>query len=131
MVIKSGNTTKNALIILGILGICILAYFLVIGPYLNRGEGDPYFVFFEVSVNATLNRTVIHLEDKDIVNVQGLDVKFENGKLTRIYFRHSDTVPAIHEYDFYDKFGSRYDDPSSRKYLEYNGVYYYATLLIP
>ncbi len=104
---------------------------MVISFYLIRGEGDPYFGFYEVPVNATTNSTVIHLEDKDIMNIQGLDVKFENGKIISIHFRHSDTVPAIHEYDFSDMYGSRAGDPTSRKYLEYKGVYYYGYLVIP
>jgi hypothetical protein len=128
---QNADLNKKFIITLGIIAFCILAYLLVIGPYLNRGEGDPYFSFIEVPVNATVNSTVIHLEDKDIMNIQGLDVKQENGKIISIYFRHSDTVPAIHEYDFRDMYGSRIGDPASRKYLEYKGVYYYGALVIP
>jgi hypothetical protein len=128
---QNSDLNKKFIITLGIIAFCILAYLLVIGPYLNRGEGDPYFSFIEVPVNATVNSTVIHLEDKDIMNIQGLDVKQENGKIISIYFRHSDTVPAIHEYDFRDMYGSRIGDPASRKYLEYKGVYYYGALVIP
>jgi hypothetical protein len=129
---KQNSRFKMKFVItLGLIVVCILAFFLVIGPYLTRGEGDPYFSFIEVPVNATVNSTVIHLEDKDIMNIQGLDVKQENGKIISIHFRHSDTVPAIHEYDFRDIFGSKIGDPASRKYLEYKGVYYYGALVIP
>lgn len=129
--IQNSDLNKKFIITLGIIAFCILAYLLVIGPYLNRGEGDPYFSFYEVPVNETVNSSIIHLEDKDIMNVRGLDVKLENGKITSIRFRHSDTVPAIHEYDFNDMYGSRVGDPTARKYLEYNGVYYYAEMRIP
>jgi hypothetical protein len=129
---QNSDLNKQFIIILCLIGFCILSYFLVIGPYLNRGEGDPYFVFIEVPANATVNSTVIHLEDKDIMNIHGLDVKEENGKITSIYFRYSDTVPAIYEWDFYNKYGSRLDDPTNpKKYIEYKGVYYYGTLEIP
>jgi len=122
---------KKFAIVLCIIGICLIAYFMVFFPYLNRGEGDPYFMFTEVPVNEALNSSVIHLEDKDIMNVRGLDVRQENGKITSIIFRYSDTTPEISTEEFYQKYGSRLDDPSSRKYLEYKGVYYYATLRIP
>jgi hypothetical protein len=129
---EKSDINKKLVITLGIIGFCVIAYFFVIGPYLNRGEGDPYFIFIEVPVNATVNSTVIHLEDKDIMNVRGLDVKQENGKITTIIFRYSDTVPAIYEWDFYNKYGSRLDDPTiPKKYIEYKGVYYYGTLEIP
>ena len=128
---QNSDLNKKFIITLCLIGFCILAFFLVIGPYLNRGEGDPYFVFVEVPANMTLNSTVIHLEDKDIMNIRGLDVKQENGKIISIHFRHSNTIPAIHEYDFRDRYGSRAGDPSSRKYLEYKGVYYYGILAIP
>jgi len=118
---------KKFIITLGILAFCVYAFSLVISFYLTRGEGDPYFVFIEVPANATMNSAVIHLEDKDILNVKGLDVKFENGKLTSIRFRQS----AIHPLEFSDMYGSRAGDPSSRKYLEYKGVYYYGYLVIP
>ena len=124
---QNSDLNKKFIIILGIIGFCILAYFLVIGPYLNRDEGSPYFSFIEVPVNATINSTVIHFEDKDIMNVRGLDVKIENGKITRIIFRRS----AIHPLEFNDMYGSKAGDPSSRKYLEYKGVYYYGILAIP
>jgi len=125
--IQNSDLNKKFIITLGIIAFCILAYLLVIGPYLNRGEGAPYFSFIEVPVNVTVNSTVIHLEDKDIMNIQGLDVKQENGKITTIHFRHS----AIHPLDFNYKYGSRAGDLSSRKYLEYKGVYYYGYLVIP
>jgi hypothetical protein len=60
----------------------------------------------------------------------GLDVVQENGKLSTIYFRKS----AIHPSDFnyrYGSIGDPFGDPSSRKYLEYKGVYYYGILAIP
>ena len=128
---ENSDLNKKFVLTLGIIAFCILAYLFVIDPYLHRGEGDPYFVFVEVPLNATVNSSIIHLKDTDILNIRGLDVKFENGKLITIHFRHSDTIPAIHEYDFRDMYGSRAGDPSSRKYLEYEGVYYYGLLLIP
>ena len=128
---QNSDLNKKFIITIGIIAFCILAYLFVIDPYLHQGEGDPYFVFVEVPLNATVNSSIIHLQDTDILNIRGLDVKFENGKLITIHFRHSDTIPAIHEYDFRDMYGSRAGDPSSRKYLEYKGVYYYGLLLIP
>lgn len=128
---ENSDINKKLVITLGIIGFCVIAYFMVILPYLNRGEGDPYFVYVEVPENMTVNSTVIHLEDKDIINIRGLDVKFENGKITRIFFRYSDTNPAIYEWDFNDMYGSDLGNPATRKYLEYKGVYYYATLRIP
>jgi hypothetical protein len=122
---------RKSLIVLCILGICFLGYFMVIGPYLNRGEGDPRFFFYEVQPNETLNKSVIHLEDKDILNVRGLDVKFENGKIKGIIFRNSDTTPEIGFEEFRQKYGSRAGDPTSRRYLEYQGVYYYGWGAIP
>jgi hypothetical protein len=117
--------------IIGLIVLCILAYLYVIGPYLAvRDEGAPYFSFIEVPINETINHTVIHLEDTDIMNIKGLDVVEENGKLITIYFRKS----AIHPSDFnyiYGSIGDPFGDPSSRKYLEYKGVYYYGILAIP
>lgn len=126
---KSDLTKKFKFVtIIGVITLIALAYFFVIGPYLAvRDEGAPYFVFVEVPVNETINSTVIHLEEKDIMNIRGLDVTFENGKLSTIYFRKS----AIHPSDFNYMYGSRVGDPSSRKYLEYKGVYYYGILVIP
>ena len=118
------------IIILCILGICAITYFMVIFPYLNRGEGDPYFIFYEIPVNSTVNNSIIHIEDKDILNIKGLDVEQRNGKIFRIYFRKS-LNPSINDNNFYYKFGSRPGDLSSRKYLEYHGVYYYAVEIIP
>ena len=131
MAILNSNFDKKLIIIVCLIFFSVLAFLLIIGPYLNRGEGDPYFVFVEVPLNATVNSSIIHLQDKDILNIRGLDVKFENGKLITIHFRYSDTIPAIHEYDYRDMYGSRAGDPSSRKYLEYKGVYYYGLLVIP
>ena len=127
---QNSDLNKKFIITLGIIGICVIVYFMVIFPYINRGEGDPYFLFTEVPVDITTNSTVIHLEDKDIINIRGLDVRQGNGKITHIYFRNSEN-PEITPWEFYSNYGSRLDDPSSRKYLEYNGVYYYATLRIP
>jgi hypothetical protein len=118
-------------LILIVLGICTIG--IIVGYFFlaTHGEGDPYFVFIEVPVNYTINSSIIHLEDKDIVNIRGLDVKQTNGKITRIYFRQSNGIPEISSKEFYDKYGSSLSDPSSRKYLEYKGVYYYALELIP
>jgi len=113
-------------IVLCIVGIC--AVYLL---FVNQGEGDPYFDFFEVSVNDTMNYSVIHLEDKDLMNVRGLDVRQNNGKITRIYFRYSDTTPGISASAFDYEYGSRFDAPASRKYIEYHGVYYYVIKIIP
>jgi len=114
-----------------VFGICAIGYFMVFLPYTNRGEGDPFFDFIDVPVNDAINSSVIHLEDKDIMNVPGLDVRQENGKITRIYFRYSETTPEISTMEFKNKYGSRLGDPSSRKYLEYKGVYYFTYRLIP
>lgn len=122
------NSGFDRIFFLGIIIFCILAYSFVIGPYLkNRDEGLSHFVFIEVPTNATLNSTVIHLEDKDIMNIRGLEVNQENGKLRSILFRQ----PSIHPLEFRDLYGSRAGDPGSRKYLEYKGVYYYGILEIP
>jgi hypothetical protein len=128
---KTWDIYKNFAIVLCIIGICLFGYFVIILPFINHSEGDPYFLFTEVPVNQTENRTVIHLEDQDILNIRGLDVRQENGKIADIYFRESQTKPEIGLYDFYQEYGSRMDDSSSRKYLEYKGVYYYAVLHIP
>ena len=114
------DLNRKTFLIFLIIGICILGSFLVIGTYLNRDEGGPYFGFIEVPFNATTNGTVIHLEDKDIMNVRGMDVKFENGKLAYVTFRDSGNF-SYHDFD--DMYGS--------KYLEYRGVYYYVMLAIP
>lgn len=110
----------------------IFAYFLVIGPFLNRDEGLTYFLFTEVPASETINHSIIHLEDKDIMNIRGLDVKFENGKLSTIKFGVFNDVPTIHPTDFDDMYGTPFGaDPTLRKYIEYKGVYYYGTLVTP
>jgi hypothetical protein len=115
---------KKMTIVLLIVGICIIGYFAVF-LFINRSEGDPAFIFYEVSVNETLNRSVIQLEDKDIMNIKGLDVKQKDGKITMIYFRYSSTTPEISDEEFNAKYGSN-PDKSLIQYLEYRGVYYYA-----
>jgi len=117
---------KKAVIALCIIGICVVGFFVVYLPFSTSNEGDPVFIFYEVPVNETANYSVIHLEDKDIMNIRGLDVRQENGKITRIYFRNSDTTPTISFQEFYQKYGSSAEDPASKKYLEFSGVYYYA-----
>jgi len=117
---------KKAAIALCILGISIVGFFVVYLPFSTSNEGDPVFIFYEVPVNETANYSVIHLEDKDILNVRGLDVRQENRKITRIYFRNSDTTPKISFQEFYQKYGSSADDPALKKYLEFRGFYYYA-----
>ena len=117
-------------IILLIVGICVTGYFFVIGPYINRGEGDPVFIFTEVPFSETLNSSVIHLQDKDIMNVRGLDVVLSNGKISSIYFRYSSTTPEISDQEFNTKYGSNPTNQSLRKYLEYDGKYYFARLRI-
>ena len=123
------NQTDLILKIAIVLGVCVVGavYLLTI----NHGEGDPYFVFYEVPFNDTFNNSVIHLEDKDIMNVRGLDVKQNDSKISRIYFRYSDTTPEISSQDFYLKYGSPPYNQSLRKYLEYKGVYYIARMQIP
>ncbi len=109
--------------VLVVIGICVFGYFFIVSPYLNRGEGDPCFVFIEVPVNQTINSSVIHLQDKDIMNVRGLDVRMNKGKIAGIIFRYSDTIPEISVQDFNQKFGSPPNDLSLREYLEFKGVY--------
>ena len=121
---------KKAVIALCIIGICVVGFFVVYLPFSTSNEGDPVFIFTEVPVSAMLNSSVIRLEDKDIMNVRGLDVEQENGKITRIYFRHSDTMPGISDQEFNKKYGSSPTNQSQRKYLEYGGRYYYARLRI-
>lgn len=116
------DLVKKIAIVLCSIGVCATVLFIGVFPYLNRGEGDPYFMFTEVPVNETFNSSIIHLEDQDIIDVQGLDVKQEHGKIAVIIFRYSDTIPEMSIQDFYDKYGSRLSDPSSRKYLEYKGI---------
>jgi DNA/RNA endonuclease YhcR with UshA esterase domain len=122
---------KKFAIVLCIIGICIIGYFMVYLPFTTHNEGDPYFIFKEVPITETVNGSVIHLEDKDIMNIRGLDVRQLNGKITRIYFRYSDTIPEINDQEFNHKYGSSMEDPSSIRYLEYKGVYYYAEFRIP
>lgn len=114
-----------------VFGICAIGIIVGYLFFATHTEGDSYFIFYEVSVNETINSSIIHLEDKDLINIRGLDVRQEKGKITRIYFRYSDTTPEINDQEFNYKYGSRLGDPSSRKYLEYKGVYYYAELRIP
>jgi hypothetical protein len=114
-----------------VLGICLVGYFFIVGPYLGRGEGDPYFVFIEVPVNETVNSSVVHLEDKNLMNIRGLDVRLENGTITRIYVRSSETMPGFNLKELKEKIGSYPGNQSSRKFLEYKGVYYYATWIVP
>ncbi len=114
-----------------VIGICVFGYFFIIGPYLNRGESDPRFVFIEVPFNETINSSVIHLQDKDIMNVSGLDIRLEKGKIAVIFFRYSETPPEISPQEFNQKYGSILGDRLSRKYLEYKGFYYYAFYEIP
>jgi hypothetical protein len=121
---------RKMVFLLGIIGICFVGYFLVLGPYLNRGEGDPYFVFTEVPAETTVNSTIIHLEGSRFLNTRGLDVKQENGKITAIFYRELEN-PEIDLWVLQGDYGSDLGDPSSRKYLEYRGVYYYVSLRIP
>jgi flagellar basal body-associated protein FliL len=93
-------------------------------------EGDPYLAFIEVPFNDTTNNTIIHINEKDIFNIPGLDVIQKNGKITRIYFRNPQNRENLIQ-EFSNKYGSHLDDPSSRKYLEYRGVYYYDYFAIP
>lgn len=122
--------TNKLLALVVIIFIFLAAYFLVIGPYLNRHEGDTRFSFFEVSANETFNKSIIHLEDKDITNIRGLDTRFENSKLISIRFDNGEN-PTISTREFYNKYGSHPTDLSQRKYLEYQGVYYYAVMITP
>lgn len=123
---QNSDLNKKFIITLGIIALCFITFLFVWGLISMWGEGDPYFSFYEVPVNAIGNSTVIHLEDKDFMNM-GLEVKQENGKISSVYFRPS----GVHPLDFNYVYGSRAGDPSSRKYLEYKGVYYYGILAIP
>jgi hypothetical protein len=126
---QSVISDNKFVIIVCIVGICILVFFFVVFPYLIRGEGDTRFSFIEVPYNETVNSTVIHLKDSDFMNKQGLYVISESGKLSGIRFRNSDN-PAISPSDFNDMYGSRPGNRSSRKYLEYNGLYYYGVMAV-
>ncbi len=127
------NKKLKFVTIIGLIALSILAYIFVIGPILAvRDEGLPYVIFTEVPAGETVNHSVIHLEEKDITNVKGLDVQYENGKLSIIKFGVSGNAPAIYPNDFNDMYGTPFGaDPESRKYLEYEGVYYYGTLATP
>lgn len=125
---KKVDLVKKIAIVLCICVIGIFAYYLLT---VNNDEGDPYFVFIEFPVNETINSSIIHLENRDIMNIRGLDVKQTNGKITRIVFRYSQITPEFNTSEFIYKYGSSLDDPTSRKYLEYEGVYYIAEYRIP
>jgi hypothetical protein len=112
-----------------IIGFCLIAFFMIILPYVSRGEGDTVFMLFEVPNNETVNSTVIHLNDSDFINKQGMYVRWESGKLQSIAFRYSDN-PAILPSAFNDNYGSLPGNRSSRKYLEYNGLYYYGEMSV-
>ena len=121
------GSVNKFVIIAGIIGICFFAFILVIFPYLIRGEGDTVFSFIEVPYNETVNSTIIHLKDSDFMNKQGLYVRWESGKLDSIAFRNSDN-PEILPSVFNGDYGSWPGNRSSRKYLEYNGLYYYGIM---
>jgi hypothetical protein len=72
-----------------IIGICALILYIAFIFYKLNHEADPYCSFYEVPVTETINSSVIHLTDVDILNKQGWEVRQENGKITRIYFRDS------------------------------------------
>jgi hypothetical protein len=109
---------------------CFILYLLVINPYLSRGADDPSLIFIEVPKNITSNSSIIHLEDKDFINIRGLELSIKDGKILSIYLRASQN-PEINLSDFSHKYGSHQSDLSQRKYLEYQGVYYYAIETIP
>jgi hypothetical protein len=127
---QNSGFIRKFVIIICIVGFFFFGYFMIFLPIMEQGSADRYFAFSEVPADQIGNRTVIHLEDKDILNVRGLDVKFRNGKISRIYFRGSQN-PEIESTDFNLKYGSTPEDPSSRKYLEYKGVYYIAIMYTP
>ena len=120
--------SQKLLILSCLVVICVLVYFSVIVPSFGH-EGDTVFHFYEVSYNETINSTVIHLNDNDFINIRGLYVRWKSGKLYSISFRNSDN-PAILPYAFNDNFGSQPGNDSSRKYLEYNGSYYYGEMTV-
>jgi hypothetical protein len=126
---QSSGFTSKFVIIVCIIGLCILAFIFGILPYISRGEGDSIFGFIEVPYNETVNSTVIHLKDSDFMNKQGLYVRWGSGKLDSIAFRNSDN-PAILPEVFNGDYGSRPGNKSSRKYIEYNGSYYYGVLMV-
>jgi len=57
---KKNPDLMQKMVIMCITGVC--AVYLV---FVNHGEGVPYILFSEVTVNDTINRSVIHPEDKD------------------------------------------------------------------
>jgi hypothetical protein len=116
-----------ALLIVAVCGIVLFAYL----SYITRGEGDSYFVFTEVSVNETANSSIIHLTDKDIFNLRGIDVVQQDGKISRVRFRSSEPNPARQFWAFNQEYGSRPGNISERKFLEFRGVFYYAEPSIP
>jgi len=127
------KTNKHSRVkkIVMILGICVIVltimyYFLTI----NRGEGDPVIIFHEVPVNETINCSVTYLTDKDILNKQGWEIIKNNGKITRIYFRDPYTAES-NFFSFLEKYGGFSGNFTSKKYIEYNGVYYYISGLRP
>jgi hypothetical protein len=124
---KFGKKIIIALLIVAICGIVLVANL----SFFTRDEGSPYFVFTEVPINETANSSVIHLTDKDIFNLRGIDVVQKDGKISRMRFRESDPNLAIKFSAFNSMYGSTLGDISSRKYLEFRGVYYYAEPNIP
>ena len=115
------------LLVVAICGIVLIANL----SFFTRDEGSPYFAFHEVSVNVTANSSIIHLTDKDIFNLRGIDVVQQDGKISYILFRSSEPNPARQFWAFNQEYGSTLGDISSRKYLEFRGVYYYADPRIP
>ena len=121
------SLSQKVLIISCLLIISVLIYIAIL-PLFNH-EGDTVFRFIEVPYNETINSNVIHLNNSDFMNIQGLYVRWESGKLYSISFRNSDK-PAISPYEFYSNYGSQPGNRSSRKYIEYNGSYYYGILTV-
>ena len=120
---------QKLLIFVCIVIICVLVFFSVLVPYFTRGDGDTVFRFFEVPYNETVNSTIIHLNDSDFMNKQGMYVRWDSGKLHSIAFRYSDN-PAILPSVFNDMYGSMPGNRSLRKYIEYNGLYYYGKMMV-
>jgi hypothetical protein len=117
-------------------GLFLLFIFALVGYgayffYNLNQEGDPFFVFYEVEGNETLNSTTIHLTDNDILNKRGVDVKIRDEKIIRIYIRNSQGSPEILAEEFNTRYGSSPYNKSQRKILEYRGVYYFAEERIP
>ena len=82
-----------AIIICIVIGICVIGYFLVYEPHTH--EGDPSFRFYEVPVSETMNKSVIHLEDLNILNTGKLEVIQVDGKIAEIFIRSSELTPDI------------------------------------